>query len=219
MHDSDGDNDILLNAVSTLSGERTKLTRASENGKINVRFSGNLLKQPKIYYNHGKVINVYATYKLRNRTVNNPDCTVQNAFFGAAKDINTNHYKYSGYGIWYDSGSSFSFGNNINAKDVIIFGCDMSFSSYANNRANNIYVLGTNLTQGANGKTIYVEKLYNLDFTQQDKRFVLSLHYNGDDSYLFVNGTEQLKFKAKGSGLNRNLLCSGNIVQIGPYKI
>ena len=47
------------------------------------------------------------------------------------------------------------------------------------------------------GTTIYTEKIYKHNFTEPNKKFVLSLHYNGDDSYLFVNGGEKLKFKAK----------------------
>ena len=43
------------------------------------------------------------------------------------------------------------------------------------------------------------------------KKFVLSLHYNGDNSYLFVNGVQQVKFKTKYRKINRNLLCLGNI--------
>ena len=87
----------------------------------------------------------------------------------------------------------------------------MSFSNHANNRANNIYVLGKYFIQGINGTTLYAEKLYNIDFTQPDKRFVLSLHCNGDNSYLFVNGGEQLKFKSKVSYLDRNLSTLGNM--------
>ena len=39
--------------------------------------------------------------------------------------------------------------------------------------------------------------MYIQNFTQPSKKFILSLHYNGDDSYLFVNGKQELKFKAK----------------------
>ena len=39
----------------------------------------------------------------------------------------------------------------------------------------------------------------------------MSLHYNGADSYLFVNGTEIIKFKAKDSEIVPNPLCLGNI--------
>ena len=40
------------------------------------------------------------------------------------------------------------------------------------------------------------KNLQKTNFTQHSKKFVLSLHYNGDDSYLFVNGTQELKFKS-----------------------
>ena len=39
----------------------------------------------------------------------------------------------------------------------------------------------------------------------------MSLHYNGADSYLFVNGTEMIKFKAKDSEILAYSLCLGNI--------
>ena len=45
----------------------------------------------------------------------------------------------------------------------------------------------------------------------QSKKFVLSLHYNGDNSYLFVNGSQELKFKSSVNYLDRNLLRAGNI--------
>ena len=44
--------------------------------------------------------------------------------------------------------------------------------------------------------TLIADKLYNINFTVSGKNFCLSLHYNGDNSYLFVNGAEQFKFKA-----------------------
>ena len=111
--------------------------------------------------------------------------------------MDTSKYQYTDYGISFDSGSSFSFGNSLNAKNVIIFGCDISGSTHSNNRANSIFVLGKNFIQGINDTTIYAEKIYKTDFTQQDKNFFLSLHYNGDNSYLFVNGVQQYKFKTK----------------------
>ena len=40
---------------------------------------------------------------------------------------------------------------------------------------------------------------------------MLSLHYNGDNSYLFVNGTQELKFKAKDDQTFKEKLCVGNI--------
>ena len=53
--------------------------------------------------------------------------------------------------------------------------------------------------------------MYPTSFTEQNKKFVLSLHYNDDDSYLFVSGVQQYKFKGKNSEIARNVLCLGNI--------
>ena len=78
----------------------------------------------------------------------------------------------------------------------------MSFSIHANKRANNIYVLGDFLVQGNN-----LEK----NFTEPGKKFVLSLHYNSSNSYLFANGTQELKFKAKNDQILKEKLCVGNL--------
>ena len=39
------------------------------------------------------------------------------------------------------------------------------------------------------------------------------MHFNGANSYLFVNGTEIHKLKAKDSQINAVLLCLGNILE------
>ena len=57
----------------------------------------------------------------------------------------------------------------------------------------------------------YMQKKYSQKFTQPNKKFVLSLHYNGNDSYLFVNGKQELKFKAKTDQLVKEELCIGNL--------
>ena len=53
--------------------------------------------------------------------------------------------------------------------------------------------------------------MYSINFTKSNKIFCLSLHYNGANSYLFVNGTEIYKFKAKDSEIVATPLCLGNI--------
>ena len=86
----------------------------------------------------------------------------------------------------------------------------MSFSKHVNNKANNIY-MGKDYVQIINGTTIYAEKIYYRNFTDPGKKFVLSLHYNGHNSYLFVNGRQKLKFKAKTDQLVKEKLCLGNL--------
>ena len=53
--------------------------------------------------------------------------------------------------------------------------------------------------------------MYSINFTVTKKKFCLSLHYNGANSFLFVNGTEMYKFKAKDSAIVATPLCLGNI--------
>ena len=53
--------------------------------------------------------------------------------------------------------------------------------------------------------------MYKTDFTEQNKKFVLSLHYNGDNSYFFLNGDQQLKFKTKNDQIKRVPLTLGNL--------
>ena len=139
---------------------------------------------------------------------------LSNGLFGAVKltkNVNASYYGYSGYGICFDSGGKFSIGNITNGRNVIVFGADMNFSSDSTNKTQNIYVLAKDFVQGINNITIYPEKIYKTNFTERSKKFVLSLHYNGDDSYLFVNGVEQLKFKSTINYRDRNLLCLDNI--------
>ena len=53
--------------------------------------------------------------------------------------------------------------------------------------------------------------MYSIIFAGHNKNFCLSLHYNGANSYLFVNGKEIHKFKAKDSEIVATPLCLGNI--------
>ena len=53
--------------------------------------------------------------------------------------------------------------------------------------------------------------MYSINFTEKNKKFCLSLHYNVANSYLFVNGTEIHKFKSKDSKIVATSLCLGNI--------
>ena len=132
------------------------------------------------------------------------------------KSPDTSKYNYKGYGICFDEGGTFGhtiteggFAHTTNARNVLIFGADMSFSVHATNRANHIYVMGTEFVQGINDTTIYAEKNFYRNFTDPGKKFMLSLHYNGGDSYLFVNGRQELKFKCKTDQLVKEKLCIG----------
>ena len=92
---------------------------------------------------------------------------------------------------------TFSFPTGGFGKNVIIFGADMSFSVHVDNKKKDILMLGEGPTQGLDDATLTAEKMYSINFTEHNKKFCLSLHYKGENSYLFVDGTKIHKFKAK----------------------
>ena len=86
----------------------------------------------------------------------------------------------------------------------------MSSSAHIDNKKKDILILGKCQTQGLEHK-LTAEIMSSINFTEHNKKFCLSLHYNWANSYLFVNGTEIHKFKAKDSEIVGTPLCLGNI--------
>ena len=206
-----------------LSAETIKPPATSDNSltplidyldnKIRMKFTGSCLKQPKLQYAHGAIVNIYIVYELGVSGSNDNDPTLKNCSFGAVtltKNADIDKYGYLGYGIRFDRRPSFSFPGGGFGQDVLIFGADMSFSAHIDSKKNEILVLGKGPTQGLEHRTT-AEKMYSINFTVTKKKFCLSLHYNGANSYLFVNGTEIYKFKAKDSEIVATPLCLGNI--------
>ena len=95
-------------------------------------------------------------------------------------------YRYSGYGIGFDRRESFSFPSGGFGQNVLIFGIDKSFSTHIDNKKKDILVLGIGPTQELE-HTLTAEKMYSITFTVTKKKFCSNLHYNGANSYLFVN--------------------------------
>ena len=187
---------------------------------MSVKVSGNYVKKSKSIYSVKSVMNIYNVYSLDSiSNTRNTDFTAQNCLFGSVKitkGVNTSNYKYVCYGICFDEGSNFIIGNITNGKNVIILGCDASSSSHSNNNKKNIIVLGKDFIQGltttGKGNTIYVEKIYKTNMREPNEKHVLSLHYNGNNSYLFVIGAEQLKFNAQSftNNMKSQVFCIGN---------
>ena len=159
---------------------------------MRVKFTGSCLKQDKVTFNYKKVVNIHIVYELNKiAAIGNNFPTLQNVLFGAVKltkNADIDKYRYSGYGIGFDRRSSFSFPGGGFGQNVLIFGVDMSSSAHIDNKKKDILVLGKRPTQGLE-HTLTAEKMYSINFTVTRKKFYLSLHYNGANSYLFVNGT------------------------------
>ena len=152
-------------------------------------------------------------HELGAASSNINDPTLKNGLFGAVtltKNTDIDKYGYSGYGIGFDRRCSFPVPGGGFGQNIIIFGVDMSFSPHIDNKKKDILILGKGPTQELE-HTITTKKMYSINFTVTNKQFCLSLHYNGANSYLFVNGAEIYKFKAKDSEIVASPLCLGNI--------
>ena len=193
--------------MNAFANAKSNLPNLKNDCRMHVHLSGNHFQQNKVIIpNNGNIINIYCVCKLDPiASSRDTSFAIQDALFGAmqitknATDNLKNNYK--GYGICFDEGSQF--GHTMteggrthitNGRNILIFGADMSFSIHS---TNHIYVMGDGLTQGIHDTTLYVEKKYFRNFTEPNVKLVLSLHYNGNDSYLFVNGRQELKFNCK----------------------
>ena len=151
---------------------------------LHVFFNGGNYLHQDIIAIPNNVINIYCVYELDPIDFSRSnEFTNQNAFFGAieiTKNANASKYKYKGYGICFDGSEEFTqvqkegnFNHTMSARNVIIFGADMSFSKHVNNKANNIYVMDKDYIQKINDTTIYAEKMFYRNFTDPGHKFIL----------------------------------------------
>ena len=101
-------------------------------------------------------------------------------------------------------------------KNVIIFGADMSSFAHLDNKWKDILIHGEapkqELDDSAEAEeALTAEAKYPINFTQSGRRFALSLHYNGSNSFIFVNVTKVYQFKAKNSEIKYYALYFSNI--------
>ena len=81
-------------------------------------------------------------------------------------------------------------------KNVIFFGADVSSSVHFDNKGKDIVSLGEVPTQRLN-YTVAAEAKYPINFVQSGKRFVSRQHYNGINSFFFVNATKNISIESK----------------------
>ena len=104
------------------------------------------------------------------------------------------HYRYhDGIGVFFYARGGYG-GTGLNElRNLILYGVDMKNSTFASNKKHHIYIIGKSFTQGLQyGATIYAKHDYvKVNGSQVNKKFILSVHCNGDNSYLFINGVKQ----------------------------
>ena len=86
----------------------------------------------------------------------------------------------------FDSCSEFSLHDGSIGKNIIIFGVDMSSSVHIDKKGKDILILRKGPTQGLNDTTLTAEAQYSINFSRSNRKFGLSLHYNGSNSFYLL---------------------------------
>ena len=209
--------DGLMNSKIKAIGTDTNNDRApiiNYNNEIELHFRKNKVLKQSTGDDHKKIVNIYIVHKIDPNYAVHTTFPLKDCLFGTVNvtpNTEITKYKYSGgYGFAFQKKKTKPFllpSDGKYALSLIIFGCDTSDSK------NHILVLGKESIQ-INETTIKVDKMYPTNFistSSNNKKAVLSLHYNGDDSYLFVNSVQPAKFKTANSQILSNPICLGKI--------
>ena len=167
-------------SVNGIKGTKNETPILKNDEKMYVYLKGshfqqnNVLTKNNDHVIHNNIINIYIVYKLDPITSKDTTFTIQNALFAAmqiTKNADTSKYNYKRYGICFDESEEFThvrkrdnFSDTTDGRNVIIFGVDTSFSKHANNKANNIYVMGKDYIKKINDTKICAEKMYYRNF-------------------------------------------------------
>ena len=126
----------LPHTSPTTSNYSPNLQLSYPGTKTRLEFRGSCLKQDKITFNHGKIVNIYIVYEL-DKTYIKSHPTLVNCLFGAVsitKNADIDKNKYSGYGIGLDTTGLYFLPRGRFGRNVIIFGVDMSLSVHVDNK-------------------------------------------------------------------------------------
>ena len=104
-------------------------------------------------------------------------------------------------------------------KNLIIFGADMSSPVHIDNKKKDIKIIGKGPIQELDDITLTAEKECSINFSDQQNRFYLNLHYSGVNSNFFANVVEIYEFKAKDSEINDNLKKNGSYKYLFDFSI
>ena len=196
----------------TKSGSNSAPNFVDHHSLPDINFNGHCLIKHNISVSK-KVLNLYISYTLGIQLkISNTDFTLSNSLFGSVKqtkNADLDKYKYTGYGIVFDSRSDFLFTDGSYVKNLIIFGADMSSSMHFSNKGKDIFILSESPTQELDNTALKAEPKYSINFTQSGKRFLVSLHYKGSNNLLFVNARKVYQFKAKDSEIKNYALYLG----------
>ena len=128
--------------------------------KTRLNFGGSCLKQDKITFTHGKIVNICIVYEISVSDSKNNYFTLKIVLFGAVKlteNADIDKYKYSGYVIGFDRRGTFWFPSAGFGNNVIIFAVNMSSSVHVDNKKD-ILIFGEGHTQVLDDTILAAEK-------------------------------------------------------------
>ena len=144
---SRGLHDTKIKAIITTSYLLNPRINIYDMGKIRIKFNRSFLNRFPPTMPHKNIVNIYIVYEITSNYSDSNYPTLENCLCGSVKltkNADIDKCGYFGYGIGFDSKSSFSFGNDI-GKNVIIFRVDMSSSTKIDNTKKDILILGKDL--------------------------------------------------------------------------
>ena len=103
--------------------------------KARVKFNGDCLKQDKISFDHGKIVNIYIVHEIERNADISSYPKLENCLSGVVKltkHVDIDLYKYSWYDIGFDRKIFFSISDKV-GRNVIIFVVDMNSSPHIKN--------------------------------------------------------------------------------------
>ena len=178
------------------------------NSKIRLKFKESYLKQEdQAPFTENNLVNLIIVYELdRSSRDLNSDFTLKDCLLGAVKPNKNavpDKCKYSGCDLEFDSNSQFSISDGSMGKKCHDFGVDMRSSVHIDNKRKDIWILGDGATQGLDHTTLTAEAKNSINFSRSQRKFCLSLSYNGSNTFFIVNATKIYQFKANNSEMKK----------------
>ena len=136
--------------------------------KTRVEFNGSCLKQDKIAFNHGTIIDIRIVYEINKNCKIRSYPRLENCLFRAVsltKTAEIDKYKYSGHCIGFDRKGKFSVGNGF-GRNCMIFGVGISIYVHVDNKKKDTLIFGEVPTQGLDDGSLITEKKYSINFTE-----------------------------------------------------
>ena len=123
------------------------------------------------------------------------DLMLGNSLFGfveLTKNVDVGKHSSSRYGIGFDVRRSLLSDSSEFGRKVIIFDADMNSPVHIDNKKKDILIRNKGPTDSLCDTNLIAGKEYSINFTEQQKKFCLGLHYNRVSIYIFNSNSVEI---------------------------